>query len=217
MRAMKSLVIFGAVGAALAVSRIGPVAAETAILMNDDASECDIARALRLARPDCPAPAGTVVAFPTSLTRGLRMGDINQMTTVLPAVPPSSAAGPKQVAALPPHEYTAAFRVNFEYGSARLTGSARQLLDRIGGVMSAPGAEVATFRITGHTDGVGSPTRNQRLSEQRANAVRLYFVGRYHIEPSRLYATGKGAGDLLNPGNPAAPENRRVEITNLVN
>jgi len=110
-------------------------------------------------------------------------------------------------------EYTAAFQINFEFGSARLTSDARQVLERVGSVIAAAGN--TRFRISGHTDSVGSAERNLTLSEQRAQAVVDYLVSEKGINPQQLQSVGLGQSRPINRANPRAPENRRVEITNL--
>jgi OmpA-OmpF porin, OOP family len=45
--------------------------------------------------------------------------------------------------------------------------------------------------ITGHTDRLGSAAYNQRLSEQRAEAVRAYLVSR-GLDANRIQAEGRG-------------------------
>lgn len=70
-----------------------------------------------------------------------------------------------------------------------------------------------TVVISGYTDSTGSQALNQRLSEDRANSVRNYFISQ-QIPSSRLQAAGYG------PSNPVASNatedgrqaNRRVEI-----
>ncbi len=220
MRAATSFVLLCAVAALGLISGATPVAAETPALINDNASECDIAGALGIGKPSCPGPVVPSVATPNPPTplgsRGLRMGNLTQMTEMPPVPGP---AQPQTTTATPakPHAYAAAFQINFAFGTATLTDDARRMLDRIGSVLTSPGTESATFRITGHTDGIGSPSRNLRLSAARAEAVKEYFIRTYRIDPSRLQAVGRGASALLNPDNPAAPENRRVEITHLTN
>jgi len=53
------------------------------------------------------------------------------------------------------------------------------------------------------------------LSEQRAQSVKAYLVGRLGIESRRLEAVGKGEADPLDPKDPENPANRRVQIVNL--
>ena len=51
--------------------------------------------------------------------------------------------------------------------------------------------DVGNIVITGHADRIGSANYNQKLSEQRANAVKTYLVGK-GVAASRLTAVGKG-------------------------
>ena len=68
--------------------------------------------------------------------------------------------------------------------------------------------------IEGHTDSEGTPERNQRLSDRRANSVREY-LSRAGVEPSRLVAVGYGQSH--NIATNETPEgramNRRIEFT----
>jgi outer membrane protein OmpA-like peptidoglycan-associated protein len=71
----------------------------------------------------------------------------------------------------------------------------------------------STFAIEGHCDWIGTDEYNQTLSENRAYAVRQYFVDK-GIDPSRL--TFAGYGELRPRDTNTTPEgrarNRRVEI-----
>jgi OmpA-OmpF porin, OOP family len=71
----------------------------------------------------------------------------------------------------------------------------------------------AKFRIEGHTDSVGSYESNKRLSQNRANAIRRYFINS-GIPAENLVAEGFGetnpvASNLTKEGRRL---NRRVEI-----
>ena len=70
------------------------------------------------------------------------------------------------------------------------------------------------FAVEGHTDARGSADYNQRLSQQRALAVRDLLKTR-GVDEDRLVASGKGATTPVNTAEPFAPENRRVRIVNL--
>lgn len=69
--------------------------------------------------------------------------------------------------------------------------------------------------IEGHTDNVGSPAGNKRLSQKRAGAVRRALVDRFGIKAGRITAKGFGAERPILDNN--APEgraaNRRVMAT----
>ena len=69
------------------------------------------------------------------------------------------------------------------------------------------------IELGGHTDNVGRPEDNQRLSEQRAKAVYDYIVGK-GVAANRL--TYKGYGETqpvaTNDTEEGRGENRRTEI-----
>lgn len=99
--------------------------------------------------------------------------------------------------------------VSFEYASARLSQSAKVNLREFAKGIRDPDLESATFVIEGHTDGIGSTTYNQRLSEDRAQAVTEFLVG-LGVGRDRLKTVGYGksrpkVADLKDPAN------RRVE------
>lgn len=69
--------------------------------------------------------------------------------------------------------------------------------------------------VEGHTDNLGAPATNRRLSQQRADAVRRALIERFSVAPTRLTAQGFGSDKPL--ANNATPEgraaNRRVVVT----
>jgi OOP family OmpA-OmpF porin len=67
--------------------------------------------------------------------------------------------------------------------------------------------------IDGHTDNVGSDASNQKLSENRAGAVKNYLV-KQGVEESRLIVTGYGESQPIADNKTAAgrQKNRRVEM-----
>ncbi len=69
------------------------------------------------------------------------------------------------------------------------------------------------IEIAGHTDNVGTPESNQKLSSDRANTVRDYLV-RHGIEPKRV--TARGYGETQPVSSNDTPEgrqqNRRTEV-----
>jgi outer membrane protein OmpA-like peptidoglycan-associated protein len=106
-------------------------------------------------------------------------------------------------------------RIQFEFGSAELTPSARQVLDELGAALQSDELSSFQFSLVGHTDAVGSDTANLELSERRAQSVKDYLIGQFQIDPVRLEASGVGEGDLADPSNPNSGINRRVVITNI--
>ena len=106
-------------------------------------------------------------------------------------------------------------RIQFEFGSAELTDSARAVLDELGAALQSDQLSAFQFSLVGHTDAVGSDSANLMLSEARAQSVKDYLTSQFNIAPSRLDASGVGESDLADPGNPSNGINRRVVITNI--
>lgn len=101
--------------------------------------------------------------------------------------------------------------VTFSTGSYTISPGFRELLDRVAASLTQyPNSLVDVY---GHTDTTGSMEANQRLSEQRAQAVANYLISR-GVSSSRIRWLGFGetklkvkTGDGVNE-----PLNRRVEI-----
>jgi outer membrane protein OmpA-like peptidoglycan-associated protein len=104
--------------------------------------------------------------------------------------------------------------VNFSFDSAELTLDARKELDAVAESLNRPNVAKLDIVINGHTDSVGSPEYNQRLSERRAEAVRQYLITQHGIDGNRLVARGYGKTQLLLPSDPANELNRRVQFQN---
>jgi outer membrane protein OmpA-like peptidoglycan-associated protein len=102
-------------------------------------------------------------------------------------------------------------RIEFVTGKYVIKSASNKKLDNIVKIMQEYPNSV--FAIEGHTDYVGSDSYNQILSENRAYAVRQYFVDK-GIDPNRL--TFVGYGETRPRDTNATPEgrakNRRVEI-----
>lgn len=156
------------------------------------------------AAADLPPAATTTQDFinglsgapPKVRTRGLSLG--------------TGAAQPA-----PPTQRRVRFQVEFAFNSAELSPRATAVLDELGRALVSADLTPFRFQLTGHTDAKGRPEYNMELSQRRAKAVRDYLVATFGIADARLEAEGRGATMLLDPANPYAGINRRVEITNL--
>ena len=103
-------------------------------------------------------------------------------------------------------------KVEFETGKSTLVGNSKPLLDEVVTVMVAH-PEITKIRIEGHTDNVGGKELNQRLSDDRAAAVRAYLIEK-GIKADRMTSKGYGEDKPIadNTTDAGRAENRRVEI-----
>jgi outer membrane protein OmpA-like peptidoglycan-associated protein len=74
----------------------------------------------------------------------------------------------------------------------------------------------ARIRVSGHTDNLGNPKKNQALSEARAKSVRDYLMAR-GIDGSRIEAVGYGDQQPVasNDTEEGRQQNRRIEAIEL--
>ncbi len=78
----------------------------------------------------------------------------------------------------------------FAYGGAKVQPSAATELDKF--AEKASHYDIEKVKVTGHTDRIGTGAVNQRLSEQRASAVRDYLIGK-GMDAGKFSVEGKGA------------------------
>ena len=111
----------------------------------------------------------------------------------------------------------------FEFGNAQLDPSAQWRLNRLADNIRQEGAKLQEVLLIGHTDRLrsdGKQERNQILSEQRAESIKQYLVGK-GIPPEKIIASGAGSSKPLvecsfhqSKSNQIAclQPNRRVEV-----
>jgi OOP family OmpA-OmpF porin len=101
--------------------------------------------------------------------------------------------------------------ITFDNGKAKIRMTSLPLLDDAVSVLkSYPNLRL---RISGHTDNKGKATKNMRLSEDRAAAVKEYMVTR-GIESRRIETRGVGADEPIadNGSSTGRAQNRRIEF-----
>ena len=114
----------------------------------------------------------------------------------------------------PQHRPSLSLLIQFDFNSARVRPESQQALTNLSQALLSPELHASSFAVEGHTDAKGSADYNQKLSQQRAMAVRD-FLKIKGVDESRLMAAGKGSSELANSSEPFAAENRRVRIVNL--
>jgi len=102
--------------------------------------------------------------------------------------------------------------ITFAFNSSNLASEFYPVLNNVAGVMKE--YDQTVVEVAGHTDSVGSDEVNQRLSEQRANAVTQYLVAQ-GLNPQRFITIGAGKRHPVasNDTEAGRAANRRVEIT----
>ncbi len=103
--------------------------------------------------------------------------------------------------------------IKFKTGKAEVDPACDRTMTAIAAIMTDyPGFHV---QIDGHTDNVGSPDVNRKLSQARAEAVARYLVDKKGVDAKRLSA--KGFGDTKpiadNKTKKGQAKNRRVDFT----
>ncbi len=99
----------------------------------------------------------------------------------------------------------------FKLNSSKLIPSAQTRLKQIATEIRKNGYK-GSIRITGNTCGLGNAVYDQRLSEQRARAVRAFLI-KNGFNAKHLIARGLGKGHPKYPNTPEQGfKNRRVDI-----
>ena len=110
----------------------------------------------------------------------------------------------------PPKIYTLK-NVFFDTGLATLRKESYPALNELAEALKANTTMI--IEIAGHTDNVGTPESNQKLSTDRAKAVRSYLVSR-GINGQRVMAVGYGDTQPVacNDTPEGRQQNRRTEV-----
>ncbi|HEU0031097.1 MAG TPA: OmpA family protein [Kofleriaceae bacterium] len=103
-------------------------------------------------------------------------------------------------------------KVQFRSGSAEIDARSEPLLDQIAEALEA-NPQVKHVRVEGHTDNVGDPGFNMRLSQQRAESVKKALEKR-GVAGDRLEPKGYGETHPIAPNKSGGGrrQNRRVEF-----
>lgn len=129
---------------------------------------------------------------------------------VTPAPRPAEMAQAEPVRSPPPAPVIMTLNADalFDLNSAAVRPAGKVQLDRFARDIRGMNPEMIT--AVGHTDRLGSAAYNQRLSEQRAEAVKAYLVSQ-GIAANRIQASGKGATQPVTESeNCTGPRSERL-------
>ena len=175
---------------------------------------------VREAAPEPAAPvaagaAGAVMAppalppsAPAATTSATTAATTSPTASPTPPPNPAGPAGPADAAP------SLSLAIQFDLNSARVRPESGTVLGNLVAALMSPDLKSNRFVIEGHTDARGVPAANLRLSQQRADEVRLYLVA-LGVHPARLKAVGKGSSEPADPKDPLSADNRRVRVVTV--
>ena len=113
------------------------------------------------------------------------------------------------LAAQPPKPLS--FTLYFDIASTEVTPDSLPILEALFAEVAK--REAVEVQVTGHTDRVGTDATNDRLSLERAQAVRDVLIQR-GLKTNFIRAVGRGEREPLipTPDEQPEPRNRRVEV-----
>lgn len=151
----------------------------------------------------CPVPAPPA-----------QIAAASEPVAVAPAAPAPAYVAPAPTPAPAPPQKLVLEGVNFDFDKATLRQEDIAAIDR--DVASLDTWGNANIEVAGHTDSRGSDAYNMKLSQQRAEAVRNYLVGK-GIAADRLSAKGYGESQPVasNATDEDRFKNRRVELVRI--
>jgi outer membrane protein OmpA-like peptidoglycan-associated protein len=108
-------------------------------------------------------------------------------------------------------EYAVPNHLLFATDSSEVLPTGHKILEAIAGAAKRRGA--APIEVAGYADTVGRKTYNQKLSEERAQAVASELAGN-GVEAARITTRGYGESELAvaTPNNTDEAKNRRVVV-----
>jgi len=115
-----------------------------------------------------------------------------------------------KISTIPADRLCMTLKVEFATNSSDINASYADEVKRVADYMKM--YPTTTAVIEGHTDSVGSPALNQKLSQQRAESVVNTLVEKFGIERNRLSAKGYGSTRAIayNSTPEGRQKNRRI-------
>ena len=157
---------------------------------------------------------GLALATPTAKVNDTATTEVTATETAKVTEPTLTSVAVDDVAiAIVPKSEQVNINISFDFDSAALRPDQAPKLVAL--CIALIAADVKFIRILGHTDSSGSAEYNERLSKLRAIEVKRQLTKDCDIAPERMEAVGVGERVPLDPENPKADANRRVEFQAL--
>lgn len=161
-----------------------------------------------------PAPGGPRLRSLRNLTVESTNAPAAEAVDAQAPTSSASASTATAPAAAPQAKPSLSLLIQFDFNSSQIRPESQQALLNLSQALNSPELTPSKFAVEGHTDAKGLADYNQKLSQQRAEAVQAFLV-KNGVTQARLAAAGKGSTQLANAANPLGAENRRVRIVNL--
>lgn len=204
--------------AATAAAAGGVAAASTSRdELNDAVSEGrasaanEVSAANEAASADAAAAGAAVLAGAAALIDSDNDGIADDMDKCA-GTPATDKVGADGCSVLTEQEVSVALNVNFANNSVEVANPNDSQFAEFAAFMKRFGK--ANAEVEGHSSAGGAASYNQKLSQQRAEAVRTLLIEQYGVDASRLTAKGYGESRLLDTSGTAAAakRNRRIEV-----
>lgn len=121
---------------------------------------------------------------------------------VIAAAPVVVTPPPPPAPVTPPPPVKVSFSADslFDFDKSAVKPAGKQALDKFAADLK--NTQYDAVKVTGHTDRLGSPAYNQKLSSRRADAVSAYLVESAGVASNKIAAQGvSGANPVTKPGD----------------
>jgi OmpA-OmpF porin, OOP family len=137
--------------------------------------------------------------------------DVDDFCPNTPGQPGGAKPGCPGLVVVTAKEIRITQQIHFEFNKATIRAESFPILDAVQQVLTSN--PTMTLEIQGHTDNVGSGPYNMKLSQSRADSVRMYLIS-HGTDASRLKSVGYGLTQPVVPNTTDANRalNRRVQF-----